>query len=223
MPARTATATAGEAVGRAIGEGNVMVSKRLSGFSLIELMVTIFVLAILLALAVPNFRGVMQRSKVTSANNQLVADLQYARGEAVTRHTFVSLCRSTDGASCATSSSDSSYDIGWLVYSYNADTDGANQDFNTSKADHQLLRSTPLQRGVAIMATDGEVLTFSQSGKLVKNGARTKDEFVTCFRPPSSDTGPGSNTNETHGTHINVLESGSVSSNALAAGAGCSP
>ena len=56
-----------------------------AGFSILELMVTITVLSVLLAIAVPSFRGVMRRNSVSSAAGDLMGDLEYARGEAATR------------------------------------------------------------------------------------------------------------------------------------------
>ena len=46
---------------------------RVRGFSLLELMITITVMAILLAIAVPNFRDVIHRNQVSSASNAMLA------------------------------------------------------------------------------------------------------------------------------------------------------
>ncbi|HET7201962.1 MAG TPA: GspH/FimT family pseudopilin [Steroidobacteraceae bacterium] len=72
------------------------------GFTLIELMFTITVLAVLLAIGVPSFREFTQASRMATATNNLIADLNYARTEAIKRRQPVTLCRSTDGTNCAT-------------------------------------------------------------------------------------------------------------------------
>ncbi|QOW25749.1 GspH/FimT family pseudopilin [Lysobacter sp. H23M47] len=72
-----------------------------SGFSLIELIVTIVVLAILVTLATPSFTSLLNSSRLTAQANELVASLQLARSEAVRRNTPVTLCRSTNGSTCA--------------------------------------------------------------------------------------------------------------------------
>lgn len=53
------------------------------GFTLIELLVTIVVLAVLLTLAAPSFRDVIQNNRVTAQANELVSALNLARSEAV--------------------------------------------------------------------------------------------------------------------------------------------
>ncbi|WP_165973453.1 GspH/FimT family pseudopilin [Luteibacter rhizovicinus] len=192
-----------------------------AGFSIVELMITIMVLAILLAIAVPSFRSTMRRSNVSNVANNLMGDLQYARGEAATRHKFVSICRSLDGATCTTDNKD--YDLGWLVYTYDAGTKGANQTYDSSNASHQLLRVGTPQTRVSIQATDGAVLTFGLSGPVVANSTRTTDTFLLCSRKNGVDTGVGENNSEVAGSQIVVSISGSVASSKLAAGAACTP
>ncbi len=71
-----------------------------AGFSMIELMVTVAVLAILAAIATPSFTAIINNNRLTSNANELVASLQLARSDAVTRNTAVTLCRSEDSATC---------------------------------------------------------------------------------------------------------------------------
>lgn len=61
------------------------------GFTLVELMVTVAVAAILLTIAVPSFKGVIDRSNLSAAHNSLLSALHYARGEAVNRGTAVNV------------------------------------------------------------------------------------------------------------------------------------
>lgn len=57
------------------------------GFTLIELMITIALLAIVVTIAVPNFTAFIQKTQLKGQADDLIAILQYARGEAVTRRT----------------------------------------------------------------------------------------------------------------------------------------
>lgn len=59
--------------------------KMCRGFTLLELMVTIAVLAILTTIAIPNFRDLVQSNRVTTQANELVSALTFARMEAVKR------------------------------------------------------------------------------------------------------------------------------------------
>ena len=55
------------------------------GLTLPELLVALAVVAILIAVAVPSFRGLIEVQRLRSINSQLVTDLQFARNEAATR------------------------------------------------------------------------------------------------------------------------------------------
>ncbi len=70
-----------------------------------ELMITIFIAAILLTLAVPNFKLQIEQGRFVSAANEIVTALNYARGEALRRSRPVSVSRS--GAS---------WQLGWSAF-----------------------------------------------------------------------------------------------------------
>lgn len=84
------------------------------GFTIIELMVTIAVLAILAAIAAPSFTGLINDSRLSGAANELVGTLQFARAEALRRGRAVEVCRSSDGATCAGGAEGTAWE-GWVV------------------------------------------------------------------------------------------------------------
>ncbi|MEW8285751.1 MAG: GspH/FimT family pseudopilin [Candidatus Thiodiazotropha endolucinida] len=53
------------------------------GFTLIEMMITVVIATILLTVGIPSFFNMIERNSVSSASNELVAALLYARSEAV--------------------------------------------------------------------------------------------------------------------------------------------
>ena len=71
------------------------------GFTLVELAITLAVLAIIVTLAVPAFTSLINGNRLTAQANELVADLQSARMEAVKRNRPVTVCPSTDNATCS--------------------------------------------------------------------------------------------------------------------------
>lgn len=73
--------------------------QRSQGFTLIELMVTVAVLAILLALASPSFSDFFQRYRLRGAADKVVNTLASARAEAVMRNRDVSVGFKGSGAS----------------------------------------------------------------------------------------------------------------------------
>lgn len=70
------------------------------GFTLIELMVTLAVAAIVLGMAIPSFNAQIQNNQAQATAESFIDALNYARSEAVKRVRRVSLCASADGASC---------------------------------------------------------------------------------------------------------------------------
>jgi type IV fimbrial biogenesis protein FimT len=88
-------------------------SERHAGFTLIELMVTIAVVAILLGVAVPAFTSSQLSTQLRTSTNNLIAGAHLARSEAIKRNTIVRLCVSADGATCGSGN----WNQGWIVVS----------------------------------------------------------------------------------------------------------
>lgn len=87
--------------------------KRHDGFTLIELMVTIAVAVVILTLAVPGFRSIIQNNRAATQANDLVTALGLARSEAIKRGLTVSLCPSSDQATCT---GGTSWEGGWILF-----------------------------------------------------------------------------------------------------------
>ena len=80
------------------------------GFTLMELLITISVLAILTTLALPAFTQFIQNNRLAGQANEFVAATQLARSEAIKRGVNVAVCSSDDGDACGGAFTD-----GWIV------------------------------------------------------------------------------------------------------------
>ncbi|HET7307057.1 MAG TPA: GspH/FimT family pseudopilin [Gammaproteobacteria bacterium] len=100
---------------KAVTETKTMTGRN-KGFTLIELMVTIAIAAILVTAGVPAFNQFVQENRMAAQVNSLVHALNIARSEAVSENTTTVVCASSDQVNCTTD-----WNKGWIVF---ADKDG---------------------------------------------------------------------------------------------------
>ncbi len=91
--------------------------QRQEGFSLLELLTIIGVLAILAGMGIPVFNAVTRSSRAVSYTNDFVSTMHTARLAAVTKVSQVTVCKSTDQQLCNNAAS---WEDGWIVF---VDTD----------------------------------------------------------------------------------------------------
>ena len=83
------------------------------GFTLIELMVTVTVLAIVLSIAIPSFSTVLLNNRVSTTAHAVQSSIQVARSEAVKRKKTVTLCRANSALDECEDGID--WNSGWLL------------------------------------------------------------------------------------------------------------
>lgn len=86
--------------------------KKTSGFTLVELMITLVVAGVILAIGVPSFTTAIRNNRISAMSNQLVSALSLARSEAVKRSETVTFCATTNGTTCAASTN---WQTGWII------------------------------------------------------------------------------------------------------------
>lgn len=90
-----------------------------SGFTLLEVMVTITVAAILVGLALPNFTELIKNNRLLTKSNEMVIAINTARQYAISRSLPVLVCHSANANSASSScgGSGSNWNTGYLIYS----------------------------------------------------------------------------------------------------------
>lgn len=84
-----------------------------AGFTLIELVAAMSVMAILAGIAAPSFADFVERQRASAAMSSLLAHMSLARITAISRNQRAVLCPSSDGAHCRL---DADWSQGWLLF-----------------------------------------------------------------------------------------------------------
>jgi type IV fimbrial biogenesis protein FimT len=83
------------------------------GFTLVEILVVVVILAVLMSVAVPLLSDAVKSMRLTSAVNHVFSSLILTRSEAIKRTSRAAMCKSDTGSSCATAGG---WEQGWIVF-----------------------------------------------------------------------------------------------------------
>lgn len=154
--------------------------RRHSGFTLIELIIAIIILAIVATYAVPSFQQTVMNNRLTSQINEVSSLIAYARSEASKlRSGVITACSSTDSASCAGSSA---WETGWIIFT---DFDG-DRTVDNGDGDELLKVGGALSGGntfriVDLTSDSGGYVQFASNGFPIPSATgNAAGTFVIC-------------------------------------------
>jgi type IV fimbrial biogenesis protein FimT len=73
------------------------IMNKYKGFTLIELMITVAIMSVMMAVGLPSFQSIIASSRLTSTTNAMVSALQLARTEALKQHRTIAIAHKQGG------------------------------------------------------------------------------------------------------------------------------
>lgn len=161
------------------------------GITLVELLMVITLTSIILAIAVPSFRVMIQNNRLVTGANELVAALNLARSEAVKRNQEVKVSSCTASSGCTALGADwAAGRVVWLDVN----------DNNAFDAAAETLRLFPATEGATVTESGGsDTVTFDSRGAVdaaacfdisVGDATSTRRLVVNAAGSISVDSGP---------------------------------
>ena len=147
-----------------MGDITVDMKKPHTGFTLVELLMTLVVAGILVTLAVPAFTDTIRNNRLTSRTNELITAFNVARSEAIKRASNVTVCVSSDQATCTAGN----WQDGWIV---------------RNDSNNEVLRIFgPMKGSTSVTAAD-TAFQYTSRGLLSSNAASTLTVCAATGKP----------------------------------------
>jgi len=143
---------------------------RNKGFTLLELMVTVGIAAILLSVGVPSFRSVIMDNRLVRDSNQFVASINLARSSAVRFQRNATICPSANfNAAVPSCAATTDWSNGWIVW-VDKDRDGA------TDANEMLAAHAPIDDTTTFSSANAELFSYDARGF----GVAPADNLTMC-------------------------------------------
>ncbi|MGB0360323.1 MAG: GspH/FimT family pseudopilin [Endozoicomonas sp.] len=136
--------------------------KKQYGVSLVELLVSLTMAAILISVAVPSMKFFIVETRITTTADEVYGSVMLARSEAIKRQKTVSLCSTLDHVTC--DETNSGWHYGWLIF-----TDES-EDGLLNGRDQLISRVSDLTHLISITWNRGFNLRFNSRGQTSQAG-----------------------------------------------------
>jgi type IV fimbrial biogenesis protein FimT len=141
-----------------------------SGFSLIELLITLTLASIALFIGIPSLQQHLNNNRLTTQANTLISNLYSTRSEAIKRNTRVTIRKSGTG-----------WEDGWIVF-----TDANNNaHFDANQGEELLLQQSPIAKGYTLRGNrfvKNYISYTGEGGSRSKTGAFQAGTLMLCDR-----------------------------------------
>ena len=152
------------------------------GFTLIELLITVSIAVILATVVVPSFQSALQRNRFAGQANEFISALNIARSEAIKRGSRVTVCKSADEASCA---STGDWTQGWVIFQ------DANENGTVDSGEQVISVHEPLDSGFTLTGAASDMnnyVSFVGTGGAEKNDGSPQSGDLTMSQAGSGDS-----------------------------------
>lgn len=174
------------------------------GFTLVELMVTLAIVAILAVTALPSLRGLVNSNRLRAAANETIATFQSARIAAIRANRRAVACLSAD-PNAAVPTCRAAGATGWIVFV------DSNRDRQYT-ANERLIRRAAVTGNVQLLgsATFNNAVTFNADGMARDAGGSLLNASVSVCLPASEPADNESNVAISAGSRIRVVRRNSA-------------
>ncbi len=145
------------------------------GFTLVEMIITVAIAAIVLGMGVPGFQQLIRANRTVTEVNRLVTALSLARSEAVKRNATVAMCRAS-GSNCSLAPG-VNWENGWVVF-----TDNVTQNGTIDAGEQTLQVYERMPQGYTLRPgpTFTNWIAFQPTGQMLGSGGAAADSFRVC-------------------------------------------
>lgn len=157
--------------------------KNIRGWTLVESMVVLSIVAVMAAWALPSFMGTIQQARLAAATHEFLSAISLARSEAIKRNARTVLCVAVSENACT---STGNWNQGWLLF------EDVNSNGSLDSTEKIIRYQSALHGGVVIKGNTpvAKYVSFLGTGRPhLLSGAMQAGTISICHRANTPVTG----------------------------------